>query len=231
MSRVDEKFEPALQGKNVPILPLDNKWYKLLSGLEKSEHMLELEEELKNLLKRQGKLNNDSKKIRKQKAILRDEIVSSMDSPNGADIQTKNKELIEQLNAKMDEFQDELLELPQQINKVNFELMLETMDMCYEVIQENTNSIDEISEWISNTRIELKRNIVIRQEKEIRNEVMYSYMHDIFGPEVIDLFDLKYNPEAEHIVREDTISNNSNQNNDSNNSSNNNLNNENKQDD
>ena len=29
---------------------------------------------------------------------------------------------------------------------------------------------------------------------EIQNAVMYSYMHDIFGADVVDLFDMKYNP-------------------------------------
>lgn len=198
----EEKFESALSGKNIPILPLDNKWYKLLSGLEKSEHMQQLEFDLKELLKRQGKLNNDCKRIRKQKTKLMDEIVNSMDSEQGLSVQKENKEKIEQLNKALDEYQDELLDLPKDIDKVNYELMLETMQMCYEIIRDNTTEIDTISEWISETRIELKKNIVIKQEKEIRNEIMYTYMHDIFGPEVIDIFDLQYNPESEHVVRE-----------------------------
>ena len=26
------------------------------------------------------------------------------------------------------------------------------------------------------------------------NQELYSYMHDIFGPDVIDIFDMKYDP-------------------------------------
>lgn len=199
----DDKFKAALEGKNIPILVLDNKWYTLLSGLDKSSEMLELEMELKELLKKQGKLNTDLKKIRKQKAKLMDEIVSSMDMENGAEVQKKSKQEIELLNQTLDSYQDELLELPREIESVNYRLMLHTMDICYHIMKENTADINEIEEWITETRIELKKKIVIRQEKEIRNELMYSYMHDVFGPEVLNIFDLAYNPEEEHIVRQE----------------------------
>ena len=33
---------------------------------------------------------------------------------------------------------------------------------------------------------------IILQVKEAKNKGMYSYMHDIFGASVIDLFDMKY---------------------------------------
>lgn len=200
----DDKFKAALEGKNIPILVLDNKWYTLLSGLDKSSEMLELEIELKELLKKQGKLNTDLKRIRKQKAKLMDEIVSSMDMENGAEVQKKSKQEIELLNQTLDSYQDELLELPREIESVNYRLMLHTMDICYHIMKENTADINEIEEWITETRIELKKKIVIRQEKEIRNELMYSYMHDVFGPEVLNVFDLAYNPEEEHIVRQES---------------------------
>ena len=199
----DDKVQSALEGKNVPILVLDNKWYTLLSGLDKPKEMLELENELKELLKKQGKLNNDMKRIRKQKTKLMDEIVSSMDAVNGIEVQNKNKQEIELLNRTLDDYQDELLELPREIESVNYRLMLYTMDICYQIMKDNTSDINEIEEWITQTRIELKKKIVIRQEKEIRNELMYSYMHDIFGPDVLDIFDLAYNPEKEHIVRQE----------------------------
>ena len=86
-------------------------------------------------------------------------------------------------------------------DQVNTELMLETMDICYEVIAENTEKINEIAAWIADMRIELKKNVVRKQECELKNQQMYSYMHDIFGPDVIDLFDMKYNPEVEHVVK------------------------------
>ena len=100
----------------------------------------------------------------------------------------------------MIEIQNELLDLPAQINEVNTALMLDTMEICYGVIAENTTEINEMNAWIDQMRIELKKNIVRRQKAEMKNQQMYFYMHDIFGPEVIDLFDMTYNPEDKPVV-------------------------------
>jgi hypothetical protein len=40
--------------------------------------------------------------------------------------------------------------------------------------------------------VELKRNIIRKQNREINNKEIYSYMHDIFGKDVITLFDVHY---------------------------------------
>lgn len=201
MSRADDKYKPALEGKNIPILPLDNKWYKLISGLETSDHFKELEEEVKNLLKRQGKVNSETKSIKKLKSKLMNDIVGAIDSDDAENKQSSIKKQIEECNNKLAEYEDDILELPRQIRAANYELMIETMDLCYEAIQENTDKINEIAEWISEVRIELKKNVVRKQERELKNQQMYSYMHDIFGPDVIDIFDMKYNPENEHNIK------------------------------
>ena len=86
------------------------------------------------------------------------------------------------------------------------ELMLDTMEICYEQIAQNTMRINEISDWIAGMRIELKKNVVRKQEAELKNQQIYSYMHDIFGAEVIDIFDMKYNPETEHVVKTAAVS-------------------------
>lgn len=72
--------------------------------------------------------------------------------------------------------------------------MVHTMEMCYQVLKTNEKDILEISRWIDQVRIDLKKNIIRKQDKEIINQEMYSYMHDILGPHVIEVFDMKYNP-------------------------------------
>ena len=122
-----------------------------------------------------------------------DSIVGGMDNSN-ARTQDDYKKQIEDCNNRLAEFQDKLLDLPKEIDQVNYELMLETMQLCYEVIQDNTAKIEEIAAWINGIRIELKKNIVRKQQYELQNQNMYSYMHDIFGAEVIDIFDMTYDP-------------------------------------
>ncbi len=74
-------------------------------------------------------------------------------------------------------------------------------------LHSNSDSIEEIARWIKNIRIELKKNIIRKQEQEQNNLELYAYMHDIFGAEVMEMFDMKYNPlqkkEAEDAVKKE----------------------------
>ncbi len=189
-----DSFKSALVGKQLPILTLDNKWYQLFPVSEGNKEVKSLEKELNELLKRQGKLNNEMKQVRKLKAKLMDEIVTGMNSDEQKINMEDHKRLINDCNEKLDAMQDELLDIPKEIEHVNYELMIKTMDICYETIAENTTEINEIADWISGIRVELKKNVIRKQEKELLNQELYSYMHDIFGPEVIEIFDMKYDP-------------------------------------
>ena len=197
-----EQFEISLRGKDVPALTLDQKWYHLL-GKVGDENIRGLEKKLNDLLKRQGKLNTETREIKKVKRRLMDEIVSLMDEHQGGsdDAESKiaeNKRLLKECNDKLDSYEDEMIELPRMIDSVNKELLCITMEHCYETMQENTDDIEELEDWIRNIRIELKKNLIRKQEKEAKNHEIYKYMHDIFGADVVDLFDMRYNPEEKH---------------------------------
>ncbi len=198
MSPEDEYFKQALVGKKIPILTLDNQWHKLFTQTGDSEELHELEDKLNDVLKRQGKLNTDLKSLNAYKKKLMKEIVDLMELPDSAAKEKKmseNKRMIEETNQKLDEYNDELMELPKQLDEANFNLMVATMRVCYEKIQKNLSDIDEINKWVAAFRVALKKKILSKQQKEIWNDEMYSYMHDIFGPEVIEVFDMKYNPQ------------------------------------
>lgn len=198
-----QQFSEALQGKRIPILTLDNKWYRLLDE-ETRKSISGTEEQLNALLKRQGKLNTETKDIKKLKKKLMGEIVTMADEveQKGDTGLTKkleqHRKMVEECNERLEEYQDELLELPREIDRLNFELMLATMDCCYTTMQENTAGIQEISKWVKDVRIELKKQLVRKQEMEQRNHAIYSYMHDVFGAEVLELFDMTYDPEVQH---------------------------------
>lgn len=197
-----EIFSQALQGKRIPILTLDNKWYRLLTD-EARAAVSGIEKQLNALLKRQGKLNTESKEIKRLKKKLVNDIMPLVDeaekNPGGEAAKQidQNKRLVEECNEKLEAYQDELLELPKQIDELNIQLMLITMDCCYETMQENTMEIDAISQWVTDIRVELKKRLVRKQEMEQRNQAIYAYMHDVFGAEVIDMFDMQYGSEAQ----------------------------------
>lgn len=204
MSRTDEIFEPALSGKKIPILTLDNKWHKLFTQKEYSTEIKRMESEMNKLLKRQAKVNEESREIKKLKKAKMDEIVVLADEIGKAPSKKLEKkmeecrETVTACNEKIEACEEEMLELPRQINHLNHKLMLATMEVCYHKLQKNTKELEEINEWINGIRRELKKKVVRKQEKEAMNHLLYSYMHDIFGADVIEIFDMKYDPKEKY---------------------------------
>ena len=195
MSRKEDVYVPALSGKKIPILTLDHKWHQLFNQVHTNSAIKKAEEELNTLLKQQGKVNTETKDIKKIKNRLMDEIVNMMedaDSPEKAKKIEENKRLIEECNEKLDTYRDENMELPKMINDANKRLMLLTMEACYDDIHENAQQLEEITEWINNIRVELKKNMIRKEEMQRRNQDLYAYMHDIFGADVIELFDMQF---------------------------------------
>lgn len=191
-----DAFENALKGKNVPVLVLNNKWHRIFDFMEPDKTIKKMEEELNSLLKKQGRLNTQLKDLKKVKKKLMDGIVDEMHKEDSFSEKKReeSKRLIEECNRKLEECEDELLGLPREIQQVNHELMIHTMELCYQVLKGNEKEIIEIAEWINRIRVELKKNVVRKQQKEVANQEMYAFMHDVLGANVIELFDMKYNP-------------------------------------
>ena len=194
-----EDFEAALKDKKVPILVLDQKWHRLFAIHDKTEEIKHVESQLNSLLAEQGKLNNELKELKKVKKQLMDNIVENMDDAAKGEndkLRTKkleeDKRLIDDINNKIDEKEDTLLDIPKQINDVNRELMLLSMDYFYGKLRVNQEQAKEIEDWINQVRIDLKKNIIRKQNREINNKEIYSYLHDIFGHDVIELFDVAH---------------------------------------
>lgn len=209
MGKTDEAFRSALSEKKIPILTLDNKWHQLFTQAQ-TEIPMEVrrgEERLNELIKKQGKLNTDTKEIRKLKKRLMTEIMELADSTGGnPDAATEkkmedNRRLINECNEKMEDYARELRLLPDEIDQINHKLMLVTMDICYQRIAEHTKEIDGIDKWVKEIRVEIKKKLIRKDENEKAVFDLYSYMHDIFGAEVIEIFDLKYNPEERRKAR------------------------------
>lgn len=198
MSRKDEIYSPALKEKKIPILTLDNKWHRLFTQTNPNKTILRLEEELNDLLKKQGKATTESKDIKRLKKKLMQEIVENAEGTAEGNNQKAlkkmedNKRLINECNERLTMYEDQLIELPGEIDRVNRELMLQTMDICYDTLKTNETEIKETAKWVAAIRVELKKRLIRKQEMEQMNQELYSYMHDIFGAEVIEIFDMKY---------------------------------------
>lgn len=195
----EEDFKKALIGKKVPLLVLDQKWHRLFAIHGKTDQIREIETQLDRYLAEQGQCNNDLEDLKKLKSKLMSNIVQNMDGTTEiADSVSRQKKLdddkrmIDEINEKVENLEDRLLELPKLINETNESLMLMSMDYFSEKIITNREESKEIEKWISGIRIELKKNIIKKQNRDINNREIYAYLHDIFGAEVLDLFDIQY---------------------------------------
>lgn len=191
------KFEEALKNKKVPLVTLDNKWYLLFDSNLRTFTMTNLEKKLNKLLRRQGQLYNELKEMENAKKTLMDKILENMDadedSVNG-DLKNKklgaSSKLINDLNNKIVSREKELEELPNLIDQVNKSLLIEGMRVSYNAMKINKKNIEEIDAWIEDVRMELKNNVVKKQEIQEETNQIYSYMHDILGFEILDIFDM-----------------------------------------
>lgn len=195
------EFNSIIKNKiaKIPILTLDARWHELFPEEAKTSRIKDLEQRVNQLLKKQGKLVNDIKDMKKLKNSLMNEIVVNMDF--GSDILgkakekklDKNKQYINELNKKIDQAMEELSEIPYKIKEVNEDLMVESMNICYDHLRENKAEIIKIAAWIGEIREELKNKILMKQDMEIMNTQIYTYMHDLLGAELMEVFDKEFN--------------------------------------
>ncbi len=185
----------ALKGlkdlKSLPILTLDERWYHLVTDKIKTDEIRYWEKEVNELLKKQGQVNTDIKEVKKIKSQIIKEVVENMedDSSNNKKKMTQNQRLIKEAKDKISQLEDESLELPRKLVRANEQLMLETVKVCFEKINSNKEDLEVLNKWIDSTRVKLKKNLLIKQDKEAVNEKMYTYMHDIFGAEIMGTLD------------------------------------------
>lgn len=197
MAQKEEEFRNSLIGVKVPVLTLDNKWYRLFRNLTDYPSIIQKEKELNELLKRQGKINTEVRDLKKVKKKLMDEIVSmageeELKSANDSDKKlSDNKKLIEECNEKLDAYQAEIQEIPDAINKTNKELMVETCSYCYESLHNNHKEIVEVDRWLEEMKEEIRKALIKKQSLEIQNRQIYAYMNDIFGEKSNKLFDVE----------------------------------------
>ena len=172
--------------KNIPILTLDERWYHLINEKNKTDEIAYWEKQVNELLKKQGRINNDIKDIKKLKKQLINDVVENMEDDDSSRQKQKrmsqNQRLIQESNDKIASLEDELLEVPRELARANEKLLTETLKACYDRMNANTEDIEVLDKWINATRVKLKKNILIKQDKETVNN-MYSLIHDIIGPE------------------------------------------------
>lgn len=193
-------YKQILLGKKIPLLTLDPRWHELFPEHMKTPAIKKAETQLNKLIQLQGKLTTDEKELLKLKKRLMDVIVTNMGDVDGANNpinkklakkQEKSQKLITDINVKLRENDMELTNIPNEIQEANKMLLIECMKVCYDKFRMNIQDIKQLDGTIEKMRALLKEKVLLKQEKEMQNEGMYSYMHHLLGGEVMNLFDEK----------------------------------------
>lgn len=188
-------YDKIFKGKKIPILTLDERWHEIFPDYDKPAHLREIETRLNELIKQQGKMATDMKDMKNLKTKLMQEIIAHMDvnDTEAGKLKAKkldrNQKLIKELSDKMNRTEDELIKIPYQIKAVNEQLIIESAKVCYERLDRNNEKAAEISRWVAKVRDELKDKILEKQDMELKSTAIYSYMHDMLGPELLQDLD------------------------------------------
>lgn len=191
-SNIDAVLAAAVSDSNIPVLILDSRWHELFPPGEKPESIVQLETELEKLLKEQGKLVNECKEMKRAKKKLMDGIVANMGN-SSQKVSKQSQKLIVQMNERIEAGTNRIMELPSLIREANERLLVEGVKISYRSMKETEMALQEIKREIENLRISLEEKEQKKESMENQRDVMYSYMHDLLGPEMVELFDRDIN--------------------------------------
>lgn len=178
--------------RDIPILILDERYNIVMPDKDKTPRIRKLEARVSSILKKQGKVTNEIKELRQLKQRLVQKIVDNMDGDGDKHhkaTMNKAQKLMQDAKERLEALEDQELDIPRELRDANLELLMEFVQVNYERLNSNREDIELLDKWISDTRVELKKRLLIKQDKEMKNTNIYAYMHDLLGPDLIDLFD------------------------------------------
>lgn len=188
----DGNIRNLVENKKLPIIILDQHWYALFRENEKTKQISDLETKLKQLIQEQGELNNKVKEFSLLKKDLMNKIIANMNENydnNSAKLMEINQKYILEINEKLEKYEKRLEELPLIIKKMNEDLLVLSVEFFYKRMKKVNKELQQMQQWIDETREKLKLKIIEKQEKEEQNKNVYNYMHDLLGHEFLNLFD------------------------------------------
>ena len=183
-----------IQVSNLPILILDEV-YNVIFKQNKTSTMIELENEIRNLLKEQGALNAEYDKLGKTKKIRFNKILNLSGEIGEKDTAKKmgtNKELVEHINTKLKDMKERLEELPKIIEKKNIELFNEAVKLSYNntgKLYQKIKKLDAEVEIIR-TKLKAKNDELKKLEDEYKEKSVF--LDSFIGKDGINYLNKKY---------------------------------------
>lgn len=189
--------ENIIKRKQVPILIKDKQWKKIISD-NKNRTIKSLSLELEELIDEEKSLKREWTKHNQEKRRLMNKILQLSDLVNTKGQEDmlpeleRCKEEINKVNQNIDKIMENLESYPSQIEKLNFNLLKETIKIVYQDMISSNDELFLVAEKMNKLRQELGE---LRDERiflEERVEELYSFLHDTVGHEEMEKLDIKF---------------------------------------
>lgn len=186
--------EKIIRRNKIPILPFDQEWKENFE-IHQTKNMEKISKEIVEKVNEEKQGEQHIKGYRKKKKQLMDKILELSNEANTTNneqalvqLETAKDEIL-RINDSLDELQYQQEILPKEIEKLNFQLLKETIALAYEDIKEGSGRSKKVMEEI----IELRKQLTEKWDEKIHLEnrvnALYSYLHNTLGHEETDKLD------------------------------------------
>lgn len=192
----EKMIEEIMEQKKLPIVVLDQDWYKI-KKLISNDYIVQKERELLDAIKEQAKLNHTLKENQAVKQNLMKKVLETSQALNQTGDTKKSNELdtlhlaITKLNEEIPKQEARLEEVEGLIDTVNRELTSEALALSYTYMESCKVASQSIGEEIYELRETLLEKAKAKKKYDIQIASLYHYIHDIVGYKHIDKIDAK----------------------------------------
>ena len=186
--------EGLIRRKKIPVLILNKEW-KTLFEEYMTKDMIKKAKELEEKLSEEKQIEVQLRVIRKQKkqlmekVLLLSEEINNDQKKEAINRMQATKEQILNANKQIDELEYKLETQPKEIDKLNLDLLKDTIHIAYGDIKEGGSQISILGEEITKLRETLHLKWEDKLNWEKRTQHLYSYLHDTLGHEETNKLD------------------------------------------
>ena len=195
--RKTENFDKLIHIKNLPLLILDETFNYSFKH-NKSVKMILIENELKEFLKEQGNLNSEYEKLLKTKKIRLSKILNlsgELNEKNPDDAIKKmetNQELVEHINEKLVNIENKLRNIPEFIERKNYELFGEAVKISYNDISDVLKKIKKVETKIKKMKDDERELMLKKKRLEDEYNQKSFFLRTFIGQEGIQILRENY---------------------------------------
>ncbi|WP_162145083.1 hypothetical protein [Cellulosilyticum lentocellum] len=189
-----EYVSDILKSRKLPIVLLDPLWHTMRDSIQ-SDIIKAQEKNLKELLKEQGRLNNDYKEYSTVKQNFLKEILNlsgevQVDG-NSESIEALNKlhQSTVGVNQKLEDIEKRISEVEVEIESANREIIEEMIAVGYEYIDVCKEKEIRLEREITQLREQMLLKTAEKKKCEKLLKDVYNYLHSIVGREQIEVID------------------------------------------